>query len=190
MTTFIHHPDGYIIVDGEKLPLAFWEIVEPEYALPDGIIGRSYEDGVKHHLIETGNRSSRQADIVDATINGYIGDKTTYTDAYAAYERGANVYRDATGIAVKEIASLTSDKSSILDDGVDAATITCDVAAADYTGQITWRVTAPDGTITTESENMVAGVATLEVTSTQAGAHTIEAETADYGTKSISIEVE
>jgi len=56
MNTFCHLPDDIIEINGEKFELELFLEVEPEYSLPEGIIGRKY-DGNKHLLYTKDNVS-------------------------------------------------------------------------------------------------------------------------------------
>ena len=55
MTQFLHHPDGYVVLDFEggrkTVQLADWTLFEPDYAIPSGALGQVYEPGVTHYLI-------------------------------------------------------------------------------------------------------------------------------------------
>lgn len=43
MKAFRHHPDGYIYINGNfNCTLAQWMLLEPDYFLPEGFIGREY----------------------------------------------------------------------------------------------------------------------------------------------------
>ena len=56
MNNFCHLPDDIIEINGEKFELELFLEVEPEYSLPEGIIGRKY-DGHKHLLYTKDNVS-------------------------------------------------------------------------------------------------------------------------------------
>lgn len=51
---FQHHPDGWIIINGVMFPLAFFKRMEPDYALADGFIGRTYVPN-SLHVVYTGS---------------------------------------------------------------------------------------------------------------------------------------
>ena len=53
MGTFVHHPDGYILINGERFEMDVFLAVEPGYSLPDPATHRSYEQG-KHHVLSNG----------------------------------------------------------------------------------------------------------------------------------------
>lgn len=108
-------------------------------------------------------------------------------DALAAAMPGRS-YLNGGNLTSQTAPAISSDKAQIEDDGTDTAVITFDVQDAAYAGPITWRVTAPDGTVTTETENAAAGVATLEVTSQLAGSIRVEAEAITRGVGLIEIE--
>ncbi len=50
MGTFVHHPDGYIIINGERFEMDVFLSVEPDYSLPKPATHRSYEQGFRHVL--------------------------------------------------------------------------------------------------------------------------------------------
>lgn len=49
---FRHHPDGYLYLGDEEMPLFLFLLDEPGYALPAGMIGREYVPGVRHVLYD------------------------------------------------------------------------------------------------------------------------------------------
>lgn len=53
MGIFIHHPDGYIIINGERFEMDVFLAVEPGYSLPSPATHRSYEQG-KRHILSNG----------------------------------------------------------------------------------------------------------------------------------------
>lgn len=50
---FQHHPDGNIHIDDVVIPLAVFMLLEPDYALPPGGIGRIYKPGECHTLFSS-----------------------------------------------------------------------------------------------------------------------------------------
>ncbi len=48
MGTFMHHPDGYFVINGEKFSEEVFLSVEPGYALGEHCIGQYYEQGKGH----------------------------------------------------------------------------------------------------------------------------------------------
>ena len=52
MGTFVHHPDGYILINGERFEMDVFLLVEPGYSLPQKTIGRNYQQGVGHTLTD------------------------------------------------------------------------------------------------------------------------------------------
>ncbi len=48
MGIFTHHPDGYMVINGEKFSEEVFLSVEPGYTLPAGQIGQHYEQGKGH----------------------------------------------------------------------------------------------------------------------------------------------
>lgn len=183
---FIDHPDGYISIEGMVYPNDFWALVEPDFEHVSAGSTRIFESGVKHHIITNGKAVSQ--DIHDAIFTGYLAKKADYDAALAAHNDGAFIGNENGVIVIRQISDLSADKSELENDGADSATITADVADASFTGQITWRVIAPDGTESIETEAMSAGQATLLVTTTQEGSHSVSAEVVDYGSKQIEIQ--
>lgn len=52
MGTFMHHPDGYFVIDGEKFNEAVFLSVEPGYTLASPAVGEYYEQGKGHWLTD------------------------------------------------------------------------------------------------------------------------------------------
>lgn len=50
MSTFRHHPDGWIYIDEKQIPLSLFLEQEPGYILPEPFIGREYVQGKAHFL--------------------------------------------------------------------------------------------------------------------------------------------
>jgi len=94
----------------------------------------------------------------------------------------------ADELSSKSAPTIGADKTQIEDDGVDVATVTFNVGDVDYIGDVTWKVNDPEGEIITETEAMVAGVATLAITTTLIGTITVQAETVAHGVGLIEIE--
>ncbi len=84
---FIHHPDGYIVINGERIDLAVFLRFEPAYRLQDGALGQIYEPGVKHSLIVPGGERPLPA-VWDAG-DGYIRRAGVYRREMARRERPA-----------------------------------------------------------------------------------------------------
>jgi len=53
MGIFVHHPDGYILINGERFDMDVFLAVEPDYTLPSPATHRSYEQG-RHHVLSNG----------------------------------------------------------------------------------------------------------------------------------------
>lgn len=102
MNDFIHHPDGYVVIQGTIFPDEFWAIAEPGYALPDGYIGRLFTARVMHHLICEGNARHDQADIDDPQLSDYVARKAVYEATYAAWENGALVENVAGELVITD----------------------------------------------------------------------------------------
>lgn len=86
---FKHHPDGYVIINGELFPLAVFTSVETGYIGPDahGFIGREYVPGIRHFL-HTSDSSEPQP-LSWPEGDGYIENIQAYRDALAGLEGGA-----------------------------------------------------------------------------------------------------
>jgi hypothetical protein len=82
----------------------------------------------------------------------------------------------------------TVDKDEIEDDGVDEAIITFDVGDAGFAGNVTFIVSAPDGSQQTSVQAAVAGVASLSITTLLIGIITIDARAEAYGDGIITVE--
>ncbi len=188
MHEFIHHPDDRIIVDGLAMPIDFWQIVEPGYALPVGYIGRLFNDGFEHKLIREGNHTHDIADINDGEIAGYVARKAEYEAAYAAYQAGAYVENDGGSIDVYGPPALSADKTEIANDGIETITITCDLGDAGADDEVRWRVTAPDASVIEESDTAVAGVDTWQLTTSHIGVHNVLVESDFFGWAEITFE--
>lgn len=55
MGTFMHHPDGYFVIDGEKFNEDVFLSVEPGYTMAAPAIGRFYEQGKGHWMTDGQN---------------------------------------------------------------------------------------------------------------------------------------
>lgn len=87
-------------------------------------------------------------------------------------------------VVTKKI-SITTDKSQIIADGIDTATITATVDDVTSTEAINFYING----VLVDSPNVVNGVAEIQVNATQTGTITIEAEsTTKYGRNSITIQ--
>lgn len=84
--------------------------------------------------------------------------------------------------------SISTNKSQIQMDGIDAATITVTASDNTYAGKIWFAVQFPEGNIEEVADNFVAGVALLTLTSEQYGVHRITAIAPGYGQASLEIE--
>lgn len=188
MHEFTHHPDDRIIVDGLTMPIDFWMIVEPGYALPAGYIGRLFIGGHEHKLIREGNHTHDIGDINDAEIAGYVARKAEYDAAYAAFQAGAYVENVGGVIDVYGPPSLITDKTEIANDGVEAITITCDLGDIEAGDEIRWSVTAPDGSVIQDVDDAVAGVDSWLLTTSHIGTHTVRVETDYFGWAAITFE--
>lgn len=84
--------------------------------------------------------------------------------------------------------SISTNKSQIQMDGIDAATITVTASDNTYAGKIWFAVQFPEGNIEEVADNFVAGAALLTLTSEQYGVHRITAIAPGYGQASLEIE--
>lgn len=95
MGMFIHHPDGYIIINGERFEMDVFLAVEPGYSLPAPATHRSYEQG-KRHVLSNGKNAWPSAypwvkgDIYINRLNDFIlmrlADEQDTIDSHEAAE--------------------------------------------------------------------------------------------------------
>jgi hypothetical protein len=81
MNTFIHHPDGIIIINGVQIKLEDFLQYEPDYFLPAGMVGREFVEGARSVLFD--GFSQFRDDAVEALL-GFCGKSKTYSDSEAA----------------------------------------------------------------------------------------------------------
>lgn len=75
---FIHHPDGYVIINGLLVDIETWQRWEPEYRPPpEGYRGRIYQPGVRHDLLDALGNATQQA-LPDAAFDRYIEQEARY----------------------------------------------------------------------------------------------------------------
>jgi hypothetical protein len=91
-------------------------------------------------------------------------------------------------LAVKAAPGLSSDKAQIEDDGIDEATITFEVGAASFSGDVSFTISAPDGSQQTIVKTAAAGVASVSLTTLLTGAIVIDARAEDFGDGVIVVE--
>lgn len=91
-------------------------------------------------------------------------------------------------VAARALPEISTDNTEIQDTGADVATITVTVTDNTHTGKIWWTVDMPEGQQMREEENMVAGIATLTLTTEQIGVHKITADVMAFGQVSIEVE--
>lgn len=77
---FQHHPDGVIIINGVMFPLPFFLLMQPDYSLPEGYIGRTYVPNETHQVFNSG--SSLPQPLVWAAGDQYIAHQSQYSLAY------------------------------------------------------------------------------------------------------------
>ncbi len=85
-------------------------------------------------------------------------------------------------------ADLSSDKSAVRADGLDGVTITADVHDPLFSDRVTWLVLVSDGSTVQGEENMIAGMAALDLQTTALGVHRIVLETEKHGLSDITVE--
>ena len=188
MHQFIHHPDANIVIQGSIFPMEFWQIIEPEYTLPEGYIGRLFTPGQVHHLIRDGNADHDPANKNDATLAGYVARKAEYEAAYAAQQTGAHIENINGNIVITGPPSMSANKAQIENDGNDSVVLTCDLGDPDADDEIRWSVTAPDGTVVEAADNAIDGMGTWELTTSHEGGHTVRVETDRFGWAEIGFE--
>ncbi|MGA7934721.1 MAG: hypothetical protein WCA35_14345 [Kovacikia sp.] len=81
MSTFKHHPDGWIYLDELCLPLDFFQQQEPGYALPEGAVSREYSQG-RHVLYSADNQWAGDMPWPEGDL--YLAGKETYAAAWIA----------------------------------------------------------------------------------------------------------
>lgn len=74
---FQHHPDNYIIINQNRIPLDEFLNDEPEYELPNGAVGRVYRPGIDHYLILP-NGDAKPLPIIWPEGDQYIAQVETY----------------------------------------------------------------------------------------------------------------
>ncbi len=79
---FLHHPDGLIVIGALRYPLPEFLIDEPDYALPDGMLGRVYEPGVQHWLTDGSMQHAGPLPWPDG--DAYLSREAEYRAAFAA----------------------------------------------------------------------------------------------------------
>jgi len=97
-------------------------------------------------------------------------------------------FDQVTAVTVPRTPTLTSDKAQIADDGLDEAVITFDTTDGTFTGDVTFIVSAPDGTRQTVVKAAVAGVATLTLSTLLTGNITIDARADLFGDGLMTVE--
>jgi len=158
------------------------------------LIGYKSNGNVELVLLDDNHQEPTQEKLVqlrslygdEAQFNFYIDEKYTREDFH---NQGSHELIEVNGeyklIIYKKI-SITSDKTQILADGIDTATITATVDDPTSTEQINFYI---NGELVS-SENAVNGVAEIQINATQTGEIVIEAEsTTKYRRNSITIEV-
>lgn len=81
---FVHHPDGYFVINGQVIAGDVFRRFAPAYRLPAGAIGRIYEPGVRHHLILPNGQQPQLLAWPEGDI--YIASKDRYVRAVARAE--------------------------------------------------------------------------------------------------------
>ncbi|MBD2076258.1 hypothetical protein H6F86_20725 [Phormidium sp. FACHB-592] len=78
------HRDNQITLDDLTLPLAFWQLQEPGYVLPNGAIGREYTPDTEHVVIYPVGMMG--ADLPWTDGDTYLSKVEQYEAAYTAYQ--------------------------------------------------------------------------------------------------------
>jgi hypothetical protein len=79
---FVHHPDGFIAIGEFHYPLAEFLIDEPNYALPERMIGRFYEPDKQHWL--TDGSMQHAGPLPWPEGDGYLANEAVYRAAFEA----------------------------------------------------------------------------------------------------------
>lgn len=126
-----------------------------------------------------------------AALGGAIGDWEflELTDVQYAAMRGqqGRAYLSGESITIKAM-TLTSSAPTLTADGATTVTLTADTGDASYAGNITFTVTAPDGSTGSETVQAAAGQAQTTLSTTQVGNHSVRAECVEFGVKETTVE--
>ncbi len=97
---FIHHPDGYILIGAERhsLPLTVFQRYEPDYKLPEGYTGRTYEPGVRHFLLKKSGQEPQP--LVWAEGDAYLARQSKYVRTAARQQAQQAVRAEESGVPV------------------------------------------------------------------------------------------
>lgn len=124
-------------------------------------------------------------------LGGVAGDyeflELTDVQYAAMVGQTGRAYLSGEAIQIKAM-TLTSSAPTLVSDGSATVTLTADTGDAGYTGDVTFTVTAPDGSQVSETIEAVAGVAQTTLDTEQVGVHTITAACVEFGVKTITVE--
>ncbi len=98
MGTFMHHPDGYFVIDGEKFSEAVFLSVEPGYTMAAPAVGRFYKQGEGHWMTDgkktlPGEYPWVQGDIYISRLSDFQAARTDDDQADADAEAAATQAR-------------------------------------------------------------------------------------------------
>lgn len=93
---FTHHPDNYILINGENFPMSFFKTAEPNYNLHSDWKGRIYIPNQKHILLGNNGEVSLGETWEEGDV--YISKLDYYKAAYEAHVEKANWTSDINGI--------------------------------------------------------------------------------------------
>lgn len=89
---FQHHPDGYIVIGGVHFPLAFFQMMEPGYTLPEGMIGRTYVPNQVHKVYNQNSEFVQELDWTEG--DNYIAKVSDYQLAFTRLQNRNGVDTD------------------------------------------------------------------------------------------------
>jgi hypothetical protein len=116
MSTFRHTPNDIIYFDSDSMPLSFFLTQEATYALPAGMTEQRYISGVSYKASD--NIKEVSYAIPNATIAGYITNKTTYVANYAAYVAAQTLPQTLAAAKLYQISLLSTYRESLRDLGI------------------------------------------------------------------------
>lgn len=149
-------------------------------------------DGLLSAVTEVPNLPSN---IIQRAIDGDGGIESDWQVVELSTEQAAAVqdaypsrsYLSGGNLTTKTL-NLTSNKTQIIADGVDSATLTAETGDPDFTGIIQFYAVAPNGDSVNDIVTAVAGVASTTIVTNQVDMHTITAETVDFGSDTVTVE--
>ncbi len=115
-------------------------------------------------------------------------DADTYQQIKNKLAAGKAAYLVAGEVMSQGAPSLSVDKSQILANDTDTATLTIEVGSPTYAGMARYTILTPEGGEIRGADPFTAGVAVLTLTTEQVGRHMIGVDVLEYGRAEITIE--